>query len=43
MKETIISWTAPNFLTIASMMVLSTAIIGAIIKFMVSKRTNSED
>lgn len=38
MNETVISWTAPNLLTIAVMMLLISAILGAVAKIVVSKR-----
>jgi len=42
MKETVISWTAPNFLTIGLMLLLFGAALGAITKVIASRRSSSE-
>lgn len=43
MKETVISWTAANFVTIALMMIISSAVIGAVTKAVVGRRAKSDD
>ena len=42
MNETVISWTAPNFVTIAFMMIISSVVIGAIAKMAMAKRGGGE-
>ena len=42
MSETVISWTAPNFVTIAIMMLISSAIIAAITATLVKRKGGSE-
>lgn len=38
MNETVISWTAPNIITIALMMIISSAVIGVAAKVAMSKK-----
>jgi len=42
MKETVISWTAPNFLTIALMLLIFSATMGAILKAVSSRKKVDE-
>jgi len=42
MKETVISWTAPNFLTIGLMLLLFSAALGAVAKAVAKRRSEKE-
>lgn len=41
MNETVISWTAPNIITIALMMLIASAILGAVAKAAMAKRNSA--
>jgi len=42
MKETVISWTAPNFFTVGLMLLLFTAVLGATVKAVAKWQASKE-